>query len=297
MTAQLRAERFADLHRGPGVFVVPNPWDVGTARLFELMGYQALATTSSGFAFSEGRQDNPPPREEMLAHIRTIASATSLPVSADLQHGYGDDPQTVAETIRAAAEAGAVGGSIEDRPYRALNERALYPIKLAAERVRAAAEAAHTLPIRFVLTARCENYLCGNPDLDDTIRRLRAYQDAGADVLYAPGLTAPEEIRAVVASVHRPVNFVAGLAGEPFSIAELESFGVRRISLGSTLARVAFGSLIAAAEEMREHGTFGFVSSAIPYARIDELFAVQPQPGGQRTARQCRTVRPSTRPT
>jgi 2-methylisocitrate lyase-like PEP mutase family enzyme len=274
MTAQLRAERFADLHKGPGAFVMPNPWDAGTARVFELMGYQALATTSSGFAFSEGRQDNPPAREEMLAHVRTIASATSLPVSADLQHGYGADPQTVAETIWEAAETGAVGGSIEDRPYRSHTDCALYPIEFAAERVRAAAEAAHTLPIRFVLTARCENYLCGNPDLDDTIRRLRAYQDAGADVLYAPGLTTSEEIRAVVASVDRPVNFVAGLAGEPFSITQLESFGVRRISLGSTLARLAFGTVIAAVEEMRDRGTFDFVSSAIPYARIDELFAV-----------------------
>jgi 2-methylisocitrate lyase-like PEP mutase family enzyme len=268
-----KAERLLELHKGPGAFVIPNPWDTGSTLLLERLGYQALATTSAGFAFSEGRQDNPPAREEMLAHIRTIAAATSLPVSADLQHGYGDDPHTVAETIRAAAEAGVVGGSIEDRPYRALTDHALYPIEFAASRVRAAAEAARSLPFPFVLTARCENYLCGNPDLNDTIGRLRAYQDAGADVLYAPGLTTSEEIRAVVASVERPVNFVAGLAGEAFSIAQLESFGVRRISLGSTLARVAFGSLITAAEEIRERGTFTFVARAIPYARINELFA------------------------
>jgi 2-methylisocitrate lyase-like PEP mutase family enzyme len=274
MTAQRsKADRLVELHKGPGAFVIPNPWDVGTARLLERLGYQALATTSSGFAFSEGRQDNPPAREEMFAHIRAIAAATSLPVSADLQHGYGDDPQTVAETIRGAAEMGVVGGSIEDRPYRAHTDQELYPIEVAATRIRAAAEVARTLPFQFVLTARCENYLCGNPDLDDTIRRLRAYQAAGADVLYAPGLTTSDEIRTLVASVDRPVNFVAGLAGEPFSIAQLESFGVRRISLGSTLARVALGSLIAAAEEMRERGTFDFVSSAISYARIDELFA------------------------
>jgi 2-methylisocitrate lyase-like PEP mutase family enzyme len=274
MTSQRnKAQRLVELHKGPGAFVIPNPWDTGTARVLERLGYQALATTSSGFAFSEGRQDDPPPRQEMLAHIRTIAAATSLPVSADLQHGYGDHPQTVAETIRAAAEAGVVGGSIEDRPYLAHADTTLYPVEFAASRVRAAAEAARTLPFPFVLTARCENYLCGNPNLDDTIRRLRAYQDAGADVLYAPGLTTSEEIRAVVASVERPVNFVAGLVGEPFSVAQLESFGVRRISLGSTLSRLAFGSLITAAEEMRDHGTFGFVTSAISYGRIDELLA------------------------
>jgi 2-methylisocitrate lyase-like PEP mutase family enzyme len=274
MTSQgTKAERFVELHKGPGAFVIPNPWDIGSTRLLERLGYQALATTSSGFAFSEGRQDNPPPREEMLAHVRAIANASSLPVSADLQHGYGDDPQTVAETIRGAAEAGVVGASIEDRPYRAHTDHALYPIDLAADRVRAAAEAARALPFPFMLTARCENYLCGNPDLNDTIRRLRAYQDAGADVLYAPGLTTSEEIRTVVASVDRPVNFVAGLVGEPFSIAQLASFGVRRISLGSTLARVAFGSLITAAEEMRDHGTLGFIANAIPYGRIDELLA------------------------
>jgi 2-methylisocitrate lyase-like PEP mutase family enzyme len=274
MTSQgTKAERFVELHKGPGAFVIPNPWDIGSTRLLERLGYQALATTSSGFAFSEGRQDNPPPREEMLAHVRAIANASSLPVSADLQHGYGDDPQTVAETIRGAAEAGVVGASIEDRPYRAHTDHALYPIDLAADRVRAAAEAARALPFPFMLTARCENYLCGNPDLNDTIRRLRAYQDAGADVLYAPGLTTSEEIRTVVASVDRPVNFVAGLVGEPFSIAQLASFGVRRISLGSTLARVAFGSLITAAEEVRDHGTLGFIANAIPYGRIDELLA------------------------
>ncbi len=277
-----KAERLVELHKGPGVFVIPNPWDTGSARLLERLGYQALATTSSGFAFSEGRQDNPPAREEMLAHIRTIAAATSLPVSADLQHGYGDDPQTVAETICAAGDAGVVGGSIEDRPYRAHTDHTLYPIEFAASRVRAAAEAARSLPFPFVLTARCENYLCGNPDLDDTIRRLRAYQDAGADVLYAPGLTTPEEIRAVVASVDRPVNFVAGLVGRPFSIAQLESFGVRRISLGSTLARVAFGSLITAAAEMRDSGTFNFLTGAIPYAHIDELLADVPDLQGQK---------------
>jgi 2-methylisocitrate lyase-like PEP mutase family enzyme len=278
MNPQLKkAERFVELHQGPGTFVIPNPWDVGTTRLLEQAGYQALATTSAGFAFSEGRQDNPPAREEMLAHIRAIAAATSLPVSADLQHGYGDDPQTVAETIRAAAEAGVVGGSIEDRAYRAHTDHTLYPIEFAVTRVRAAAEAARSLPFPFVLTARCENYLCGNPDLNDTISRLRAFQDAGADVLYAPGLTTEEQIRAVIASVDRPVNFVAGFAGEPFSIAQLSSFGVRRISLGSTLARLAFGSVIAAAEEMRDRGTFDFSRNAIPYARIDGMFAPEPE--------------------
>jgi 2-methylisocitrate lyase-like PEP mutase family enzyme len=270
-TQQAKGERLAHLHAGPGAFVIPNPWDAGTARLLERLGFEALATTSSGFAFSRGRQDDPPERDEMLDHVRTIVEATSLPVSADLQHGYGDAPETVAETIRAAAAVGAVGGSIEDRPYRAHVDAELFEIDIAAARIAAAARAARGLSFEFVLTARCENYLCGMPDLDDTIRRLQAYAEAGADVLYAPGLTEPDEIRAVVTAVDRPVNFVAGLAGEPFPVAELERFGVRRISLGSALSRTAIGAFVAAAHEIRTAGTFAFVADAIAYERIDQL--------------------------
>jgi 2-methylisocitrate lyase-like PEP mutase family enzyme len=272
-TQQSKGERLQRLHAGPGAFVIPNPWDAGTARLLERLGFEALATTSSGFAFSEGRQDDPPEREEMLAHVRAIVDATGLPVSADLQHGYGESPEAAAETIRAAAAAGAVGGSIEDRPYRSHVDSELFPIDVAAERIAAAADAARGVGFEFTLTARCENYLCGIPDLDDTVRRLQAYEQAGADVLYAPGLTTPEEIRAVVDAVERPVNFVAGLAGEPFPVAELERFGVRRISLGSTLSRTAIGAFVAAAEEIRTSGTFGFVEGALAYSRIDELLA------------------------
>lgn len=272
-TQQSKGERFAHLHAGPSAFVIPNPWDAGTARMLERLGFEALATTSSGFAFSEGRRDDPPGRDAMLEHVRTIVEATSLPVSADLQHGYGESPEAVAETIRAAAAVGVVGGSIEDRPYRDHVDTELFAIDVAAQRIAAAAQAASGLGFEFLVTARCENYLCGIPDLQDTIRRLQAYEEAGADVLYAPGLTTPDEIRAVVAAVQRPVNFVAGLAGEPFPVAELERFGVRRISLGSTLSRAAIGAFVAAAQEIRERGTFGFVADAIAYGRLDELLA------------------------
>jgi 2-methylisocitrate lyase-like PEP mutase family enzyme len=270
-TQQMKAERFAQLHSGPSAFVIPNPWDAGTARLLERLGFEALATTSSGFAFSEGRQDDPPERAEMLEYVRAIVDATSLPVSADLQHGYGASPDAVAETILAAAAVGAVGGSIEDRPYFAHVDSELFSVDVAAERIAAAAQAARGLGFEFVVTARCENYLCGIPDLEDTVRRLQAYEQAGADVLYAPGLTTPREIRAVAAAVEAPVNFVAGLTGDPFPVAELERLGVRRISLGSTLSRTAIGAFVAAAEEIRTRGTFGFVADAIAYERIDEL--------------------------
>jgi 2-methylisocitrate lyase-like PEP mutase family enzyme len=273
MTTQAtKAERFAALHREQRAFVIPNPWDAGTALLLERLGFEALATTSSGFAFSAGRQDGATSREEMLDHVATIARASSLPVSADLQHGYGDDPDTVAETILLAARAGAVGASIEDHPFRP-GGPLLYPFDVAVERVRAAVATARSLPFPFTLTARSEGFLVGQPDLDETIRRLQAYEQAGADVLYAPGLPTKQEIAAVAAAVDRPVNVVAGLGGLAIPVAELEELGVRRISLGSTLARTALGAFVGAAEELRERGTFDFVASAIPYARIDALLA------------------------
>lgn len=265
-----KAERFQALHRRAGAFIIPNPWDRGTARLLVHQGFEALATTSAGYAFSMGRPDNAVPRETMLAHVSAIAAATPLPVSADLEHGYGDEPATVAETIRFAAGVGAVGGSIEDSTGRA--DPPLYDIGQAAERIRAAAEAVRKLPFPFMLTARAENYLVGRPDLKDTLRRLQAYQEAGADVLYAPGLASREDIAAVVSSVDRPVNVVMGLQGLRLGLAELSALGVKRISVGSALARAAFGAFLRAAEEMREHGGFGFADEAAPYRDLNSLF-------------------------
>ncbi|TCO53117.1 isocitrate lyase/PEP mutase family protein [Actinocrispum wychmicini] len=274
-TQQDKADQFAALHARERAFIIPNPWDAGTARLLAHVGFEAIATTGAGLAFSLGRPDGASTRDEMLAYVGSIAAATDLPVSADLEDGFGDDPDAVAEFILAAAETGIVGGSIEDRSYgrgdRPAGER--YEKEFAAERIRVAAEAARALPFRFTLTARCENFLIGKPDLADTIGRLRAYQEAGADCLYAPGLTTKEQIREVVAAVDRPVNVVMGLVGEPIPLKELEELGVRRVSVGSALSRAALGSFVAAATEMRDHGTFGFAADAIPHAELGKIFA------------------------
>ena len=267
-----KAAAFVDLHRNAGAFLLPNPWDPGSARLLAGMGFAALATTSAGYAFSRGRCDGTIDREEMLRHAAEIVAATDLPTSADLENGYGDAPQVVAETIRLAAAAGLCGASIEDAD--AASGRALYEIDLAAERIRAAAAVCRALPAPFVLTARAGNYLVGRPDLGDTIRRLQAYQDAGADVLYAPGLQDPNEIATVVASVDRPVNVVMGLGGRRLSVDDLSALGVKRISLGSALARAAFAALLRAGREMRAHGSFDFAADAVPYAEISALLSV-----------------------
>jgi 2-methylisocitrate lyase-like PEP mutase family enzyme len=206
----------------------------------------------------------------MIAHVAAIASATGLPVSADLENGYGDDAEAVAETIRRAAAAGAVGGSIEDATGRPAEP--LYEIGLAAERIAAAAEIVRGLDVPFTLTARAENYLVGRPDLNDTITRLQAYQSAGADVLYAPGLTNPDDITAVVRSLDRPVNVLAGLTGAKLTLADLSALGVRRVSVGSLLSRVALGAFLGAAAEMQDHGTFAFADDAVPYADLNEMF-------------------------
>ncbi len=261
---------FRALHEQPAAFVIPNPWDVGTARLLSHLGFRALATTSAGYAFSVGLRDSMVGRDEMIAHVSAIAAATDLPVSADLEDGYGADPDAVAETIRLAAAAGAVGGSIEDANRR---ENAVYEQEAAVERLRAAAEAARSLPFAFTLTGRAENYVFGRPDLGDTIRRLQAFQDAGADVLYAPGLTTKEDIAAVVRSVDRPVNVVMGLKGVQMSVAELSKIGVRRISVGSALSRAALGAFLRAATEMRERGTFTFAADAVPYRDMEAMMA------------------------
>jgi 2-methylisocitrate lyase-like PEP mutase family enzyme len=270
LTQSEKGAAFHALHTREGAFIIPNPWDSGTARLLGYLGFEALATTSAGYAFSVGHRDNTISREQMLAHVTAIASSSDLPVSADLENGYGDDPETVAETIRFAAAAGLAGGSIEDMSQR--SDRRIYECEHAAERILAAAEVVRSLPFRFTLTARAENYLVGRPDLHDTIARLQAYQAAGADVVYAPGLTTKDDIASVVRSVDRPVNVVMGLQGVQLSLATLSSLGVKRISVGSALARAAFGAFLRAAREMREHGTFTFADEAVSFRDITAMF-------------------------
>jgi 2-methylisocitrate lyase-like PEP mutase family enzyme len=268
-----RAERgatFRALHYRDGAFILPNPWDIGTARLLAHLGFETLATTSAGFAASVGRRDYAVTRDEMIAHVAVIAAATSLPVSADLQNGFGDAPEDAAETIRKAAEAGAVGGSIEDSTGKP--DQPIHEFEFAVERIRAACEAARALSFPFTLTARCENYLNGKPDLKDTIRRLQAYQDAGADVLYAPGIVRKEDITAVVRSVDRPVNVLAGLPGLEMNRAKLAALGVKRISIGSGLSRAALSAFLRAASEMREHGTFTFAENTLMLSEIGAMF-------------------------
>ena len=262
---------FRELHERKKAFIIPNPWDVGTARLLAHLGFEALATTSMGHAFSQGISDGDLGREKTLAYASSIASATQLPVSADLENGFGDSPDVVAETIRLAANAGVVGGSIEDATGRA--EDPIYDPNFAVERVKAAVSAARALPFTFTLTARAENFLHDRPDLGDTIKRLQAFEKAGADVLYAPGLTTKDEIVAVVNSVHRPVNVLMGLKSPSLSLAELSAIGVKRISVGSTLARTALGAFLRAAREMREHGTFTFAAQAVNSNEITPVFA------------------------
>lgn len=268
---QQRGLAFRELHAGDAAFIIPNPWDKGTARLLAHLGFQALATTSAGYAFSRGKPHNAIERDEMMEHVAELAAATDLPVSGDLEHGFGDDPDTVSETIRLAAEAGLVGGSIEDSTKRADNP--VYPVEQATERMRAAVEAARSLSFPFTLTARSENYLVGRPDLDDTIQRLQAYQDAGADVLYAPGVTAAEDLAKIVRAVDRPVNVVMGLQGANLSLPALSEIGVRRVSVGSALSRAALGAFLRAAEEMRDHGTFDFADDAGDFQDIAAVFA------------------------
>lgn len=268
-----RAEAFRTLHERPGIFAIPNPWDAGSARILATLGFEALATTSAGFAFSVGRPDAEGAigREETLANARAIVDATSLPVSADLENGFGDDPDTCAETILRAAAAGLVGGSIEDATGRAGDP--IYAYDLSVKRVKAAVKAARSLPFTFVLTARAENLINGRPDLQDTIRRLAAFAEAGADVLYAPGLKTREEIDAVVRAVApKPVNVVMGLSGPSFSLDVLASLGVKRVSLGSSLARAAYGEFLQAAREVKQKGTFDFARTAVPYAEINAMF-------------------------
>jgi len=264
-----KAHAFRALHARDGAFIIPNPWDAATARLLAHSGFEALATTSLGHALSVGRLDNMLGREETLANASAIASATILPLSADLQNGFGDTPELVAETIRLAAAAGVVGGSIEDATGR--QSQPIYELEHAVDRIRGAVAAARSMPFPFTLTARAENYLHGRPDRRDTIKRLQAYQEAGADVLYAPGLASKDDIASVVHSVDRPVNVLMGLPGLQLSLAELSALGVKRVSVGSALCRAALGAFLRGVHEMRERGTFSFAAAA---ARSEEFIDI-----------------------
>lgn len=251
---QARAQKLRSLHEAPGSFIFPNAWDGGSARILEGLGFEALATSSGAAAGTYGRLDGKISRDEALAHCRVIVEATDLPVAADLENGFSDSPEGVAETIRLAAAAGLVGGSIED-----YSGAKLYDLEHATERVAAAVAAARALPFPFTLTARCENFLRGNPDLDDTIRRLQAYERAGADVLFAPALPDLAAVRAVCSALKKPVNFMVGIKGKSFSVAELKDAGVKRISLATSLYRAAMTGLIEAAREVKEKGTFTYL--------------------------------------
>lgn len=256
-TQREKAERFEALHAGPGAFVIPNPWDAGSARALAELGFQALATSSGASAAVLGRRDGEITRDQALEHARAIVMATDLPVSADLEKGFGDGPEAAAETIRLAAGVGLVGGSIEDAT--GYKDKPLFDIAHAIERVAAAVQAARALPFRFTLTARTENFLRGNPDLDDTIKRLQSFERVGADVLFAPGLPDLDAVREVCKALSKPVNFMVGIKGKSFTVAELEAAGVRRISLATSLYRAAMAGLFNAAREVKERGTFGYL--------------------------------------
>lgn len=264
LACKQKYDAFRALHERPGTFVIPNPWNAGTARILSALGFEALATTSAGFAFSVGRRDSSGAlaRDEVLDNAMSIAEATHLPVSADLEDGFGRAPELCAATIRLASDVGLVGASIED----ATGDRndPIYEFGLAVERIAAAAETAHHCHV--LLTARAENFLHGRPDLGDTIARLQAFAEAGADVLYAPGLPDLEAIREVCASVPRPVNALAGFTGASYTVAELAGAGVKRISVGGSFARAALGAFLRAAQEVKEYGTFTYAADALPHA-------------------------------
>ena len=256
-----KAIRFRALHQGPRAFLMPNPWDAGSARILAGLGFQALATSSGAAAGILGRRDGKITRDEALEQARAIVAATDLPVSADLEKGFGDAPADAAETIRLAGGAGLVGGSIEDATGS--KEKPLYDIGQATERVAAAVQAARALPFPFTLTARSENFLRGNPDLDDTIRRLQAFEKAGADVLFAPGLPDLAAVRTVCAALSKPFSFMAGIKGRSFTVAELEAAGVRRISLATSLYRAAMTGLVDAAREVKDKGSFAYLDGTM----------------------------------
>jgi 2-methylisocitrate lyase-like PEP mutase family enzyme len=262
-----KAHHFRALHQGRHAFVIGNAWDAGSARILASLRFAAIATSSGAAAGSLGRRDGRISRDEAMSHCRAIVCATDLPVSADLENGFGDAPSDAAQTILMAAEAGLVGGSIED--FSGNPDAPLYAFSHAVERVAAAVEAARSLPFPFALTARCENYLRGNPDLDDTIARLQAFDKAGADVLFAPGLPDLDAVRAVCSAVAKPVNFMVGIKGKSFSVAQLQAAGVRRISLATSLYRAAMTGLVEAAREVKEQGTFSYLDQSLSTAQLN----------------------------
>ena len=272
VTQQDKADRFRTLHEGPGAFVLPNPWDVGSARILDGLGFQALATSSAASSNAVGRRDHALTREEMLAHARLIVDATDLPVSADLGKGFGDSPEIVAGTIRLAAGVGLVGCTIEDATGN--EDRPLYDFQFAVDRIAAAAEAARALSFPFVLTARAHNCLYADPSVDQTITRLQAFEKVGADVLFAPGLPDLGAVRAVCEALSKPFNFMVGIKGKSFSVAELEAAGVRRISLATSLYRAAMTGLLDAARDVKDRGQFGFVERCVTTPELNKLMHI-----------------------
>lgn len=262
---------FRQLHARDRAFIIPNPYDAGTARLLQSMGFEAIATTSAGYAYTVGKPDATVGRDEMLAHAKMMVETTRLPVSADLENGYGDAPEAVAEAVRLAAAVGLAGCSIEDVPLG--REGAPYEIGFAAERVRAAAETARASTVPMVITARAENFIVGRPDLRDTIARLQAFQEAGADVLFAPGITSERDIADVISSTDRPLNVIMGLQGANLTLDRLSQLGVKRVSVGSALSRAALGAFLRAARELHDSGTFTFAADAVKYADVNAMFA------------------------
>jgi 2-methylisocitrate lyase-like PEP mutase family enzyme len=266
-----KAETFRKLHEKGSCFVIPNPWDQGSARILEHMGFKALASSSAGFAFSIAKPDLGITKASLMTHLTGVCQSTCVPVSADLQNGFGNDPEDVAVTILQAAKTGIVGGSIEDSSGDDGNP--IYPLELAAERIRHAAVAARSLGFKFTLTARAENYLHGRADLKDTIRRLQAFQEAGADVLFAPGIAAAADIRQIVAAIDRPLNVLIGMPGMQLTVPQLQDLGVTRISLGGSLARSAYGAMMRAAAEILTQGTFAYTAQAAAGKELNGIFA------------------------
>jgi 2-methylisocitrate lyase-like PEP mutase family enzyme len=270
-TQREKSDAFVTLHQTNECFVIPNPWDRGSAVLLESMGFKALASTGAGYAFTKAKPDLATDAREMLDYFREICSVTNVPISADMQQGFGDSPKEAAQTIIEAAQTGLVGGSLEDARGNTLAD--IYDIGLAKERIAAAAEAAKSLDFKFMLTARAENYLYGNPNIHDTIKRLQAYQEAGADVLYAPGIQSIDDIKAILSSIDKPMNLLMGFASSTLTVAEVAALGVRRISVGGAFARAAFGALKRAGEELLTQGTFNFSKEAMPGKDLNALFA------------------------